>query len=83
MTDEFFEWDRFYEMYERSLTPVRAMKRYRKRRRQMELRQARIERMRRIIVQRTAQNSSSPASSQGDESCEISMSSGSGATKSS
>lgn len=83
MSDEFFEWDRFYEMYERSLTPLKAMKRYKKRRRSIENRKARIERMRLTIEQRMAQSSSAQASSLVDASCETSTLSGSGATKSS
>ena len=83
MSDEFFEWDRFYDMYERSLTPLRAMKRYKKRRRSMENRQARIDRMRHTIERRMAQSSSSKASSPEDASCETSTSSDSEGTKSS
>lgn len=83
MSDQFSEWDRFYEMYERSLTAAKAMKRYKKRLKSIEARQKRIDKLRRTIIQRTAESSSSTASSQAGASCETSTLSGSDATKSS
>lgn len=81
MSDQFFEWDRFYEMYERSLTPRAAMKRYKKRRKSMEERRQRIEKLRRTIIQKMEKSSRLLASSQADASFETSTSSGCDATK--
>lgn len=81
MSDEFFEWDRFYEMYERSLTPLKAMERYKKRRRLIEARRNRIAKLEATIAQRRAASSSIQARSAGDVNSEMKTLPGSDATK--
>ncbi len=81
MNDEFSEWDRFYEMYERSLTAGKAMKKYKKRRKSIEDRQARIDRLRHTIVQRTAARSSAQSKSEQEESSQTKTSPASDGTK--
>ena len=61
MGDQFDEWDRFWEAYERTRTPARAFRRYRKQRQQVE-RRAATEKMMRTIATKKALSSSSPES---------------------
>lgn len=83
MTDEFFEWDRFYELYERSLTPLRAMKRYKKRRKSIDERRKRIAKLESTIARRRALSSATQGSSAEGESSGIVTSSDSEGTKNS
>ncbi len=68
--DQFSEWDRFYETYERSLTPTKALAKYKRRRKSIERRKARIAEMRRTIVRSWAKSSSIRAKSAADASSE-------------
>lgn len=83
MADEFFEWDQFYDLYERSLTPLRAMKRYKKRRQSMDERRKRIKALESIIARRREQRSATTARSAEAASSEIATSSGCDETKNS
>lgn len=81
MSDQFFEWDQFYNLYERSLTPLNAMKRYKKRRKSMDQRRERIAKLESIIARRRASSSATRERSAEDESSGIATSSGCAGTK--
>lgn len=54
MSDQFSEWDRFYEKYEKALTPGKAMRRYRKQRRRRENLEALTQMLRTIEMKKAS-----------------------------